>query len=93
MDNQMSRGTGDLSREALRSFPKVELHRHLEGTFSLPTLHQMALRNGLPFPEELGEFRKRVQFPKDSDPDFLKFLSLFKYVCSPITYAEYRQLT
>lgn len=44
----------------------------------MPTLHQMALRNNLPFPEEIEEFRKRVQFPKDSDPDFLKFLSLFK---------------
>jgi adenosine deaminase len=74
----MSQNSGALSRDSLLAFPKVELHRHLEGTFSLPTLHRMALRNGLPFPEDADEFRKLVQFPKDSDPDFLKFLSLFK---------------
>lgn len=74
----MSHNTGTLSRESLRAFPKIELHRHLEGTFSLSTLHRMALRNGLPFPEGQEEFRKLVQFPKGSDPDFLKFLSLFK---------------
>jgi adenosine deaminase len=65
-------------RSTMQSFPKVELHRHLEGTFSLPTLHRMALRNGLDFPTDLEEFRPLVQFPRDSEPDFLKFLSLFK---------------
>jgi adenosine deaminase len=74
----MSDGNGLLTEESLRAFPKVELHRHLEGTFSLSTLHAMALRNGLPFPEDIAEFSRQVQFPKDSDPDFLKFLSLFK---------------
>ena len=74
----MSQDNGLLTEESLRAFPKIELHRHLEGTFSLSTLHRMALRNGLPFPEEIEEFRKLVQFPKDSEPDFLKFLSLFK---------------
>lgn len=74
----MNRGNGLLTRESLQAFPKIELHRHLEGTFSLPTLHRMALRNGLSFPEDIEEFRTHVQFPKDSDPDFLKFLSLFK---------------
>ena len=74
----MSQDNGHLTEESLRAFPKIELHRHLEGTFSLPALHRMALRNDLPFPEDVEEFRKLVQFPKDSDPDFLKFLSLFK---------------
>lgn len=67
-----------MTLEMLRAFPKVELHRHLEGTFSLPTLHRMALRNGLPYPDDIDSFRAMVQFPKDSEPDFLKFLSLFK---------------
>jgi len=70
--------TALLSEGLLREFPKVELHRHLEGTFSVPVLHRMALRNGLSYPEDLASFRKKVQFPKDSEPDFLKFLSLFK---------------
>ncbi|HKJ85618.1 MAG TPA: adenosine deaminase [Spirochaetia bacterium] len=63
--------------EVMRSFPKIELHRHLEGTFALETLHRMALRNGLDFPTEFEGFQKLVQFPVDSEPDFLKFLSLF----------------
>ena len=62
----------------MAQFPKVELHRHLEGTFHLPTLHAMALRNGLDVPQNLGAFAESVQFPVDSEPDFLKFLSLFR---------------
>lgn len=67
-----------LRRDVMLSFPKVELHRHLEGTFHLPTLHKIAKRNKLPVPATLDEFKPTVQFPKDSDPDFLKFLSFFK---------------
>ncbi|MFP4427615.1 MAG: adenosine deaminase [Spirochaetaceae bacterium] len=72
-------GSQRITDEAtLRAFPKVELHRHLEGTFELNTLHKMAMRNGLDLPEDMGEFKKAVQFPKDSEPDFLKFLSKFR---------------
>jgi len=74
----MTKSSDGLGADALRAFPKIELHRHLEGTFSLNTLHRMALRNGLDFPDDIDEFRTQVQFPKDSEPDFLKFLSLFK---------------
>jgi len=59
-------------------FPKVELHRHLEGTFDLPTWHNIALKNGLDVPKEFSEFKKFVQFPKESKPDFQLFLSKFK---------------
>ncbi len=64
--------------ETMRSFPKVELHRHLEGTFALPTLHRIARRNGLAVPADFSEFCALVQFPADSEPDFLRFLSLFR---------------
>lgn len=67
-----------LEKDVMRAFPKVELHRHLEGTFSLPTLFEMAKRNKLDLPRSFDDFKKAVQFPKDSDPDFLKFLSKFK---------------
>lgn len=62
----------------MKQFPKVELHRHLEGTFALPTLHRIALKNGLPYSTSVPEFKKAVQFPRDSEPDFLTFLSKFK---------------
>jgi adenosine deaminase len=64
--------------DIMTSFPKVELHRHLEGTFALPTLHRMALRNRLDVPEGFDAFCRLVQFPADSEPDFLRFLSLFR---------------
>lgn len=64
--------------ELMQTFPKVELHRHLEGTFALATLHRVAMRNGLDVPSEFNAFCELVQFPIDSEPDFLKFLSLFR---------------
>lgn len=62
----------------MRLFPKVELHRHPEGSFALPTLHRIARRNGLKVPADSDEFRSPVQFPVDSETDFLRFLSLFR---------------
>ena len=67
-----------LDKRVTREFPKAELHRHLEGTFSLKTLHEIATKNRLGLPADFAEFKSRVQFPKDSEPDFLKFLSYFK---------------
>jgi adenosine deaminase len=66
------------NKAIMKQFPKVELHRHLEGTFALPTLHRVALKNGLPYSEKMAEFKSAVQFPRDSEPDFLTFLSKFK---------------
>lgn len=66
------------NKTIMRAFPKVELHRHLEGAFYLPTLHRIAMTNALPYSTALDAFKKEVQFPRDSEPDFLKFLSKFK---------------
>jgi len=60
------------------SFPKVELHRHLEGTFDLKTLFRIAKKNRLEVPGDYPTFQKFFQFPKDSKPDFQLFLSKFK---------------
>ncbi|TVQ23254.1 MAG: adenosine deaminase [Spirochaetaceae bacterium] len=68
----------DLDHTTLLQFPKVELHRHLEGTFELQTLFTMSVRNGIDLPTDFPSFKKEVQFPKDSEPDFLKFLSKFR---------------
>jgi len=72
--------TGDIrsNKAIMKQFPKVELHRHLEGTFALPTLHRIAMQNGLPYSESMAEFKHAVQFPRESEPDFLTFLSKFK---------------
>ncbi len=67
-----------LNKEVMVNFPKVELHRHLEGTFSISTLHQIALKNQLKVPSNIDEFKTESQFPKDSEPNFQAFLSKFK---------------
>ncbi|WP_184748565.1 adenosine deaminase [Spirochaeta isovalerica] len=67
-----------LDKSLLKTFPKVELHRHLEGMFSLKHLFELSRKNNLDTPEAFADFKKEVQFPKDSGPDFLLFLSKFK---------------
>ena len=62
----------------LRDFPKVELHRHLEGTFPAKKLYELSLKNGIDAPREFDDFIEFIQFPKDSEPDFITFLEKFK---------------
>ncbi|MFW5994941.1 MAG: adenosine deaminase [Spirochaetia bacterium] len=68
----------ELSHDILARFPKIELHRHLEGTFELNTLFEMSKRNKIDLPTDFEAFKREVQFPKDSEPDFLTFLSKFR---------------
>jgi adenosine deaminase len=67
-----------LTAEEMRQFPKIELHRHLEGSFPLDFLYEMAKRNGISVPKDIREFKEQNQFPKNGEPDFLLFLSKFK---------------
>lgn len=67
-----------LLKRNMKAFPKIELHRHLEGSFHQETLYEIAQKNNLNTPDKFSAFKKRFQFPKDSGPDFLKFLSMFK---------------
>jgi len=66
------------TEEILRKFPKVELHRHLEGTFPADKLYELSVKNNVDSPRDFDEFKESVQFPKDSKPDFLTFLDKFK---------------
>ena len=65
-------------KAVMKRFPKVELHRHLEGSFPVEKLFELAMKNGLDVPKSLQKFKQTVQFPKDSEPDFLTFLAKFK---------------
>ncbi|MCL2520027.1 MAG: adenosine deaminase [Spirochaetaceae bacterium] len=66
-----------LTHEQLIKFPKIELHRHLEGCFYPPVLFYLAKKNKLDFPSDYTAFVKELQFPQDSAPDFHLFLSKF----------------
>ncbi|MDF1567183.1 MAG: adenosine deaminase [Spirochaetaceae bacterium] len=65
-------------RSLLTELPKIEVHRHLEGTYPIDSLYRMALKNDLDVPNTLQAFKEAFQFPKDHEPDFLLFLSKFK---------------
>jgi adenosine deaminase len=57
--------------------PKIELHRHLEGSFHVPVLFDKVLKNNLSFPKNYGEFMEYIEFPKGAKSDFHLFLSRF----------------
>jgi|YNPMSStandDraft_2_1061718.scaffolds.fasta_scaffold00046_3 adenosine deaminase len=65
-------------KDLIKEFPKIELHRHLEGTMPLDVLFKISLKNKIGLPEDFESFKSEIQFPKDSKPDFLLFLSKFR---------------
>lgn len=66
--------TGQLS--FYRAIPKIELHRHLEGSLRLETLIDIARQHGLTIPEM--HFSSLVQMQKDDPLTFTNFLSKFQ---------------
>lgn len=61
--------------EALRNLPKIDLHRHMEGSLRLETMAEVAREHGVDLPSyDIEELRPYVQFTDDV-PDFNNFLS------------------
>ncbi|MEM7347623.1 MAG: adenosine deaminase, partial [Chloroflexota bacterium] len=66
------------SRDVIFSLPKIDLHRHLEGSLRLTTLSEIAHQHGVDLPSfSLEELRPYVQVVDDT-PDFHGFLAKFK---------------
>lgn len=64
----------------MREFPKVDLHRHLEGSIPVETFLDIAQKENVPLPTyDLGELRRLIQV-YDDPPDFMNFLNKFKVV-------------
>lgn len=62
----------------LQSMPKIELHRHLEGSLRLETLQHIALEHGVDLPSyELEVLRPYVQVTDGYQPAFHNFLAKF----------------
>jgi adenosine deaminase len=60
--------------EILRRLPKIDLHRHMEGSLRLETLAEVAHEHGVDLPSyNIDELRPYVQFTDDM-PDFRNFL-------------------
>jgi len=64
-------------RAVFLTLPKVDLHRHLEGSVRLQTCLELARAVQLPLPtESIESLRPYVQFVAES-PDFHRFLGIF----------------
>lgn len=65
-------------RKVIYQMPKIDLHRHLEGSLRLSTLSEIAHQHGVDLPSwSPEELRPYVQVVDDT-PDFLGFLAKFK---------------
>ena len=65
-------------RTTLFNMPKIDLHRHLEGSLRLSTLAEIAHEHGVDLPSySLEELRPYVQVV-DDPPDFHPFLAKFR---------------
>ena len=61
-----------------RKLPKIDLHRHLEGSLRLQTLAEIAMEHGIDLPSyDVEQLRPYVQVTDDY-PDFHRFLEKFK---------------
>ena len=65
-------------RDVLAAWPKIDLHRHLEGSLRLSTLAEIAQEHGVDLPSwDLEKLRPYVQVVDDA-PGFHSFLSKFR---------------
>jgi adenosine deaminase len=68
-------------RDTLQNLPKVDLHRHLEGSLRLSTLAEIARKHGVDLPSyDIEALRPYVQVTTDEQPDFHIFLEKFSFL-------------
>ncbi len=66
-------------RKIFHHLPKIDLHRHLEGSLRLSTLSEIAHQHGVDLPSwSLEQLRPYVQVVDEDTPDFHGFLAKFK---------------
>jgi adenosine deaminase len=66
-----------VSLNTYRAIPKVELHRHLEGSLRLDTMLDIAKRHGIVIPEDVLRLSTLVQVQEEDKFTFQNFLSKF----------------
>ncbi len=65
------------SSDEYRSFPKVELHRHLEGSLRLETMLDVARKHGMTVPASVVNLSRLVQVQDQEPLTFENFLGKF----------------
>lgn len=66
----------------ITSLPKVDIHRHLEGSLRLSSLAEIAHLENLPLPTDLEALRSQVQLVDDERATTEDFLAKFKVIRS-----------
>jgi len=61
----------------IEKLPKVDLHRHLEGSLRLQTMRDVAREHALSLPIDLSALSQLVQVQPDDSPTFANFLAKF----------------
>ena len=67
-------------RAELRALPKVDLHRHLEGSLRLQTLADIGKEHGIDLPSYDIEYLRRFATMANEVPDFHRFLEIFTFL-------------
>src|SRR5512144_1860085 len=65
------------SLNTYRAFPKVELHRHLEGSLRLETMLDVARQHGITIPADVLRLSTLVQIQEEDKFTFQNFLAKF----------------
>jgi adenosine deaminase len=65
-------------RAQLHALPKVDLHRHLEGSLRLQTLAEIAQEHGIDLPSYDIEYLRPFVTVANDEPDFHRFLEKFR---------------
>lgn len=80
MSNTTIRSEEEMSslRAQLHALPKVDLHRHLEGSLRLETLSEIAQEHGIDLPSYDIEYLRPFVTVTDEEPDFHRFLEKFR---------------
>ena len=65
------------SLNTYRAIPKVELHRHLEGSLRLDTMLDIARQHGITIPEDVLRLSTLVQIQEEDKFTFQNFLAKF----------------
>jgi adenosine deaminase len=66
-----------ISLKNYRALPKVDLHRHLEGTLRLDTMLDIARQHGITIPADILRLSSLVQMQEQEKYTFQNFLSKF----------------
>ena len=80
-NNKEKLGTIATLRAQLHALPKVDLHRHMEGSLRLETLAEIAQEHGIDLPSyDIEYLRRFATVTTDERPDFNLFLAKFTFL-------------